>query len=111
MPNIADLLGFGLGGIRHSGQGVKGGGYFGRLLNKQGGYSTELSSEFEHQGNVIEHPLMVPTLAKEELELLLSGAEPTDAIYRKAQDYALQRIQQGKSPFADSFGIKYPVPR
>jgi hypothetical protein len=98
-------------GIRHSGEGVKGGGYFGPVPNPKGGVSTEISSSFDQGGKTIEHPLMVPTLSPQEMQHLLSGAEPTPEIFQKAQAHALQRIGINKSPFAGPQEIRYPVPR
>jgi len=97
-------------GIRHSGEGVKGKGYFGILPHAGGGVSTELSSEADINGKNTEHPLLVPTLNAAELQHLLSGNDPTPEIYKKAQDYASQRINQGKSPFAQPNEFRYPVP-
>jgi hypothetical protein len=95
---------------------AKGMGYFGMVPSNAGGggigaSSSELSSSFEQGGKTIEHPLMVPTLNAQELQHLLSGAEPTDAIYKKAQDHALMRIGQGLSPFSGPQDLRYPVPK
>ena len=98
-------------GLRHSGLGAKGKGYFGELKRPDGEISTELSSEFEHKGKLVEHPLIVPTLTKEELDILLSGVEPTQDIYKKAQDYAIKRIEQGLNPFAGPTEMRWPVPK
>src|SRR6185312_16118142 len=87
-------------GQRYSGVGVKGNGYFGPLAHAGGALSSEISSEFDHNGKTIEHPLIVPTLNADELNHLLSGGQPTPPIYQKAQQWAIQRINQGKSPFA-----------
>ena len=94
------------GGPRHSGLGVKGSGYFGPIP-AQGGAMTELSAEADG----MEFPLVVPTLTRQELDLLSSGAPPPDAIYNKAQQHALRRAKSGQSPFADPFGLKYPFPK
>ena len=97
-------------GQRHSGEGVKGKGYFGMLPHVGGSFSSELSSEADINGKNTEHPLIVPTLNAAELQHLLSGNDPTPEIYKKAQDYAAQRIDQGKSPFAQPNELRYPVP-
>ena len=91
-------------GIRHSGEGVKGSGYFGYLPSSEG-YATEISAEDESG----EYPLLVPTLSKEEIEHLLAGNAPTEDIYRKAVEHADRRRKAGKSPFAEATGLKYPV--
>jgi hypothetical protein len=96
-------------GLRENGT-SKGNGYFGMLQRPDGYYSSELSFDFDHpqHGNVLA-PLIVPTLTREELNHLLSGQQPTEQIYNKAQDFALERIGAGKSTFALP-GERYPVP-
>jgi len=97
-------------GLRNSGEGAKGKGYLGALPNKEGGVSTEISSEFTYKGKNVEHPLIVPTLNKAELNHLLAGKEATDAIYSKAQAFAKKRIDEGKSVFAEPTEMRYPTP-
>ena len=53
-------------GIRHSGEGAKGKGYFGKLPSKDGMISTEISTE----SDIGEHPLLVPTLTRKEIKHL-----------------------------------------
>ncbi len=89
---------------------AKGKGYFGQLP-AQDGMATELSSIFEHNGHQVEHPLIVPTLTKQELQHLTAGNEPTPEIYSKAEQFAIGRIKQGKSPFAGQDELRYPVPK
>ena len=56
--------------------------------------------------------MIVPTLSESEINLLLSGAEPTDDIYNKAESWAKFRIDKGLSPFASSTGNeKFPKPK
>lgn len=93
-------------GLRHDGSAPKGKGFFGPMLHKQGGVSTEISAGDESG----EFPLMVPTLSRDELELLLSGQDPTDAIYGKARAFADQRRAAGKNPFAQPGEFTYPAP-
>ena len=97
-------------GMRYGTITPKGKGYFGALPNKEGGVSTEISSEFTYKGKNVEHPLIVPTLNKAELNHLLAGKEATDAIYSKAQAFAKKRIDEGKSVFAESTEMRYPTP-
>jgi hypothetical protein len=92
-------------GLRHSGEGAKGNGYFGPMRGREG-VVTELSAE-DDDG---EYPLVVPTLTREELDHLLSGGEPTEMIYNKARSYAEKRKGAGKSPFADPSELRYPMP-
>lgn len=78
----------------------KGQGYFGALPNAKGVPSTELSFDFDVDGKKILAPLLVPTLSPQEIQHLLENKPPTESIYRKAQDHAMQRIRSGKNPFA-----------
>jgi hypothetical protein len=98
-------------GMRHGSISPKGKGFFGDLKRPDGDSSTELSSEFEYEGKKVEYPLIVPTLSKEELDILLKGEKPTDDIYDKAESWAKFRIDKGMSPFASSTGNeKFPAP-
>lgn len=94
-------------GIRHSGLGAKGKGFFGMLATPSGDFSTEISAET----GIGEFPLLVPTLTRQEIDHLLSGKSPTDNIYMKAEDFARQRIQKGLSPFAMPNELRYPLPK
>ena len=89
---------------------VKGKGYFGEVPMNQGGAMTEQSSAYGQDGNLVSHPLLVPTLNKQEVDLLKMGLEPTPEIYKKAQDYAQKRIGLGQSPFATGQELRYPLP-
>lgn len=107
----------GLSGARYLEQGqdmsqgtLKGKGYFGEIPVNQGGAMTEFSSAYEQDGRMVSHPLLVPTLNKQEIDLLRMGLEPTPEIYKKAQDYAQQRISAGQSPFASPQELRYPMP-
>jgi len=88
----------------------KGKGYFGEIPVKKGGIMGEMSSAYEQDGKLVSHPLIVPTLTKEEIDLLGMGLKPTPEIYKKAQDYAQQRIAAGQSPFASPQELRYPMP-
>ena len=89
---------------------MKGLGYFGRVPHSGGQTSTELSSSFTQDGKTVEHPLMVPGLTADEMRHLMSGAKPTAAIYKKAQDFTLSRIDQNKSAFAGPQDLRLPNP-
>jgi hypothetical protein len=74
----------GLSGARYleTGQNItdgtlKGKGFFGEIPVNQGGAMTEFSSAFEQDGKMVSHPLLVPTLNKQEIDLLKMGLEPT----------------------------------
>jgi hypothetical protein len=94
-------------GIRHSGEGVKGKGYFGKINMPNGKIMTEFSSQDDEIG---EYPLVVPTLTKSELESLTKG-KVTKAIREKARKHAKQRIKEGKSTFSSPTELRYPLPK
>lgn len=83
---------------------MKGDGWLGTLLRKDGGVSSELSVGVNIDGRETEIPLMVPTLSVPEINYLLSmpdNAQIPQSILQKAQQHALQRLRQQKSPFKD----------
>jgi hypothetical protein len=106
LKNIESEEGLAPYGLRHSGEGAKGKGYFGVMPGKRG-MVTELSTEAEGIG---EHPLIVPTLTREELEHLLAGGDPTESIYNKARQHAEGRKSKGKEAFAGPSELRYPMP-
>ena len=92
----------------------KGKGFMGEIPNAAGDKMTELSSAFDYYGKMVSHPLIVPTLDKSELNTLKNLKDDEaipDAIYRKAQAYAISRLEKGLSPFADSSSLRYPQPQ
>lgn len=92
-------------GLRHAGDSAKGLGYFGAIPAAEG-MSTEISSE-DDQG---EYPLLVPGLTGAEIRHLVSGGEPTESIYRKAEEHAAKRRESGKSTFSQADELRYPIP-
>lgn len=96
-------------GIRHSGLAPKGMGYFGRVLG-QGGISTELSAEGDINGQNVEFPLLVPTLAPNDFKSVMAGDVP-DSAYSAARAHALARILKGQSPFAGPQDMRMPIPQ
>ena len=89
---------------------VKGKGYFGEVPMDQGGVMTEQSSAYGQDDKLVSHPLLVPTLTKQEIDLLGMGLEPTPQIIKKAQDYAQKRMSAGQSTFATPQELRYPAP-
>lgn len=79
---------------------AKGLGYFGKIPTASGAPMTELSTAFNIDGKIVQAPLVVPTLTPEEIQVLQSGSEIPESIYEKAYEHAIQRIQEGKDPFA-----------
>lgn len=88
---------------------AKGKGYFGVIPDSEGRAMTELSSAYEQDGKLVPHPLIVPTLTKEEIDLLKMGI-PNEQIYQKAEDWAKSRLGQGQSPFATPQDVRFTVP-
>jgi len=88
-------------GLREDGT-PKGRGFFGLLPSQaeKGKVVSELSADAEVNGRRLFFPLLVPTLTREQIDLLVSGKEPTAEIYEKAIQHAQARIRSGKSPFA-----------
>ena len=78
----------------------KGRGFLGELKRPDGGVSTEISVGVNIGGKETEIPTLVPTLTRSEIDYLLSGGRPTDAIVDKAVKHAKERMAMGKSPFA-----------
>lgn len=98
-------------GIRHSGEGAKGLGYFGETTSPSGQAVTEYSLYDEDIG---EYPSIVPTLTSEELQDTIrrssQGQSPSMEVVIKARMYAKDRLSEGKSPFSDPTELRFPVP-
>jgi len=95
-------------GLREDGT-PKGDGFLGVLKRPDGQVSSELSFSAEVNGKKIFAPLIVPTLTRQELDHLLGGGQPTQQIYDKAIQHALERQKAGKDMFAIP-GEIYPQP-
>jgi hypothetical protein len=89
---------------------MKGLGFLGPLKRPDGRVSTEISIGVGLGGKEINIPTMVPTLAKHEIDYLLSTPEDKimevdkemfNSIKQKAVDYAKMRLKSGKSVFAE----------
>lgn len=80
----------------------KGNGFLGPLQTKDGRVSTEISIGVQIDGKEVEIPTLVPGLTKKEIDSLLAGERPSDAIVDKAVEHAKKRMAAGKSPFADA---------
>lgn len=83
---------------------VKDNGFLGQVKMKDGSgrVASEISIGVEFDGKETEIPSIVPTLNKQEIDYLLKGNKPTDAIVEKATEYAKGRISKGQSPFYSS---------
>ena len=89
---------------------MKGRGWLGVLPIKypdgKTGVATEFSVGVGLNNKNIDIPTIVPTLAPEELNLMLNDVIPNnkkvpDQILKKAVDHAKQRMKQGLSPYKD----------
>lgn len=95
---------------------AKGNGYLGVLKASDGSNVTEYSmstGDVKVKGKEIDFPTIVPTLTKEEVNLMLTDIIPNnkripDAIANKAIDHAKKRIKEGRSVFADKQDGKDP---
>lgn len=96
-------------GLRADGT-QKGTGFLGELKRPDGKVSTEISVGVNLDGKEMDIPTLVPTLTKPEVDSLLSGQRPSDAIVQKAVDHARMRMSQGKSVFADAEPAAASVP-
>ena len=93
-------------GVRHSGLGAKGKGFFGLLATPSGAYASEYSIESDGR----EMPTLVPTLTADEVQSVLNG-QLTPQIIEKARAFAQQRQSAGKNAFAQPNELRYPDPR
>ena len=80
----------------------KGRGYFGplKMTDGSGKVMTEYSITFDVDGKNILMPSIVPTLTEDEVKYLLTGKKITPEITRKAYEWGMKRIKEGKSPFS-----------
>lgn len=88
----------------------KGSGYFGELKRPDGKISTELTVGVEIDGKETQIPTLVPGLSKAQVDHLLAGGKPTDAIVDKAVAHARKRMKDGKSVFAEP-GERFERPK
>lgn len=110
------LIGSESGGKQFKGNGYgnrpdgtpKGKGFLGELKRPDGAVSTEISVGVNIGGKEMDIPTLVPTLTKAEVDSLLRGDRPSDAIVQKAVDHAKMRLSQGKSVFADPEPLTSP---
>ena len=88
----------------------KGKGYFGEIPTADGSVMTEYSGISSFDGKDVEHPFIVPTLSKKEIDLLRMTGEVTPEIASKAQSWAQARLNRGESPFFGQGDFRYPLP-
>jgi len=85
----------------------KGKGFYGYLPNQAGGVSTEISAD----SNGMQYPLINPAMSRQDINALLANQQPTDDMYRKAEQWANYRQSQGQSPFIGFGELRYPLPK
>jgi hypothetical protein len=86
----------------------KGSGWYGYLPNQAGGVSTEISAD----NNGMSYPLINPAMNRQDINSLLANQQPTDEMYRKAEQWAKYRQSQGQSPFMSPIGeMRWSMPQ
>ena len=86
----------------------KGMGFMGGLPNQTGQVSTEISASNDSGS----YPMLTPNMSRQEINSLLANHQPTDEMYRKAEQFAKYRKLQGKNPFISPVGeLRYPLPK
>lgn len=96
----------------------KGKGWLGELKLSNGNVATEYTAQSQSvkvNGKQIDFPTLVPSLTKEEVQLMVNDIIPNkkpipDSIMQKAVDHARTRIDTGKSVFADAPAQPSPTP-
>lgn len=97
-------------GLRNDGKTYKGTGWLGELKLPNGGVATEYTMQSDAvrdaDGNRIDFPTLVPTLTKDEVNLMVNDIIPNnkavpDDIAQKAVDFAKMRIGNGMSVFVN----------
>ena len=74
-------------------------GWRGVFKDKEGNPMTEFSMGVGLDGKEVEIPIIVPKTTNREVQILLDGGQPTEAMIQKAVDHARIRIKQNRSPF------------
>ena len=126
LPSARELVGGGAGGgsaaqgaqgeggvnwtpghdLRNDGKTLKGTGWLGVLRLPNGGVASEYTIGVNIDGKEIDIPTLVPTLTKEEQDLMVNDVIPNhkdvpDSIVKKAVDFAKMRLANGRSVFAN----------
>lgn len=77
-------------------------GYLGQIKRDDGSVMTEFSIGVEMGGKEVQIPTLVPTLTKQDIEILRTLPEGNPVpknIVKKAVDHAIPFLQKGQSPF------------
>jgi len=87
-------------GMRHNpADGKKYTGWKGEFTDIEGNAVTEMSIGVNINDKETEIPLIVPNSTDSEIQRLLNKKPPTDAMIKKAYDWAVTRIKNNQSPF------------
>lgn len=80
---------------------IKGTGWLGELKMRDGSnnVATEMTIGVNLDGQETNIPMIVPTLAPDELDHLLKGGKPTKQIVDKAVQHAISQMRNGQSPY------------
>ena len=84
----------------------KGTGWLGTLNLPGGGVTSEYSMGFSFDDRNVLLPTLVPTLTKEEIDLMVNDVIPNrkpvpQSVINKAIEHAQERMKKGESPFKD----------
>jgi len=86
----------------------KGNGFYGYLPNQTGQVSTELSASNDNGS----YPMINPAMNQQDINALLNNQQPTNEMYKKAEQWANYRKAQGQSPFMSPVGeMRWPIPQ
>ena len=100
--------------LRNDGKTYKGTGWLGVLHLPNGGVASEYTIGVNIDGKEIDIPTLVPTLTKEEQDLMVNDVIPNnkdvpDSIVKKAVDFAKMRLANGRSVFANDGEPQQPA--
>ena len=74
-------------------------GWKGELIDIDGNSVTEMSIGVNIDDKEIDIPLIIPNSTDAELKRILNKKAPTDAMVKKAYDWAIIRLKNNQSPF------------
>lgn len=78
----------------------KGRGWWGEMSDPEGWTVTELSTDYQDNGQRVLAPLLNPLLTREEIKHLVSGGDATQSILQKTHAWVDYRRSRGQGPFA-----------
>ena len=83
-----------------------------KMLDGSDRYVSDMSAKggLIHNGQLIDYPILVSTLNKNEITHILKGGEITPGIQRKAVEHAQRKLERGESPFKVGTSIQTYTP-